>query len=67
MPSYSMRNHRVPYEEQIAKKHKLGFRYLNTLRKKSIPFLRTVKKARNKLHGQIACKRKEKLLLIVCT
>jgi tRNA (uracil-5-)-methyltransferase len=25
---------RVPYEEQIAKKHKLGFRYLNTLRKK---------------------------------
>ncbi|KAI8079452.1 S-adenosyl-L-methionine-dependent methyltransferase [Thamnidium elegans] len=26
--------HKVPYAEQIAKKHKLGFRYLNTLRKK---------------------------------
>lgn len=24
----------VPYADQIAKKHKLGFRYLNTLRKK---------------------------------
>lgn len=25
---------RVPYHDQVAKKHKLGARYLNTLRKK---------------------------------
>lgn len=26
--------HSVPYSDQVAKKHKLGARYLNTLRKK---------------------------------
>lgn len=26
--------YRVPYHEQVAKKHKLGARYMNTLRKK---------------------------------